>query len=67
MNASQQLGIIVSVITIVAAFATAVRWLVKHYLSELKNNGGSSLKDKVERLELKVDLLADLVKELIKK
>lgn len=67
MNASQQLGIIVSVITIVAAFATAVRWLVKHYLSELKNNGGSSLKDKVERLETKVDLLADLVKELIKK
>lgn len=67
MNASQELGIVVSVITIVAAFATAVRWLVKHYLSELKNNGGSSLKDKVERLELKVDLLADLVKELIKK
>lgn len=67
MNASQQLGIIVSVITIVAAFGAAVRWLVKHYLFELKNNGGSSLKDKVERLELKVDLLADLVKELIKK
>lgn len=67
MNASQQLGIIVSVITIVAAFGAAVRWLVKHYLFELKNNGGSSLKDKVERLESKVDLLADLVKELIKK
>ena len=32
-----------------------IRWMVKHYLIELKNNGGSSVKDQVERLESRVD------------
>ena len=45
----------VALITIVGAFATAVRWLVKHYLNELKPNSGSSLKDSVERLERQVE------------
>jgi len=44
-----------------------VRWLVKHYLNELKPNGGSSIKDKVGKLEEKVDLLTDLVKEVLRK
>jgi hypothetical protein len=45
----------VALITIIGAFATAVRWLVKHYLNELKPNSGSSLKDSVERLERQVE------------
>lgn len=57
----------VAVTTIVAAFAGAVRWLVKHYLQELKPNGGSSLKDKVNHLDLQVQLLTDLVKEALRK
>ena len=28
-----------------------VRWLVKHYLNELRPNSGSSLKDQITRLE----------------
>jgi hypothetical protein len=44
-----------------------VRWLVKHYLYELKPNGGSSLKDKVDALENKVELLTEFVKEALKK
>jgi hypothetical protein len=32
-------------------------------LSELKPNGGSSVKDQVNRLEEKVQFLTDLVKE----
>ena len=57
----------VSVLTLVAGFATLVRWLVKHYLYELKPNGGSSLKDKVNGLEEKVELLTELVKEALRK
>lgn len=45
----------------------AVKHLTKHYLSELKPNGGSSLKDKVVHLEEKVDFLTDLVKEALRK
>jgi hypothetical protein len=44
-----------------------VKHLTKHYLSELKPNGGSSLKDTVNALELKVELLTDLVKEALRK
>ena len=67
MTPADWAGVAVAVITIVAGFAGAVRWLVKHYLTELKPNGGSSLKDKVNQLEEKVDLLTELVKEVLRK
>lgn len=41
--------------TLTAGFAGAIKWLVKHYLSELKPNGGGSVKDQVNRLEARVD------------
>jgi hypothetical protein len=61
MSTAQWLGLAVSVCTLVAAFATAVRWLVKHYLYELKPNSGSSLKDSVIRLEEKVEVLYQMM------
>lgn len=61
MTAANWAGLIVSVITIVVAFAGAVRWLVKHYLYELKPNSGSSLKDSVIRLEEKVEILYQIM------
>lgn len=67
MNPQNWAGLIVSIIAIVSAFAAAVRWLVKHFLYELKPNGGSSLKDSVSRLEQKVELLHELVIEMVKK
>jgi hypothetical protein len=48
-------GLAVAVITISASFVGSVRWLVKHYLDELKPNGGSSVKDQVNRLEARID------------
>jgi len=48
-------AITVSIITILGAFAATVRFLVKHYLYELKPNSGSSLNDRVRKLEGKVD------------
>lgn len=60
-------GLAVSIFTLVAGFAALIRWMVKHYLAELKPNGGSSIKDKVNKLEEKVDLLTDLVKEVLRK
>lgn len=67
MTPADWAGIAVSIIAVVTGFAAGVRWLVKHYLYELKPNGGSSLKDKVNHLEDKVDLLMDLVKEALRK
>ena len=57
MSPANWAALIVSVIAIISGFTGAVRWLVKHYLAELKPNGGTSLKDSVSRLEEKVEIL----------
>ena len=67
MTVNQWAALIVAGMTIFGGFTAAIRFLVKHYLSELKPNGGGSIKDKVNQLEQKVDLLTDLVKQLIGK
>jgi hypothetical protein len=61
MQAQDYATVAVAVITIIGGFATAVRWLVKHYLNELKPNSGSSLKDSVIRLEEKVEILYQIL------
>jgi len=61
MTASNWAGLIVAIIAMVSAFAGSVRWLVKHYLYELKPNSGSSLKDSVTRLEEKVEVLYQMM------
>lgn len=62
MSAMDWAGFAVAIMTLVAGFTAAVRWLVQHYLSELKPNSGSSMRDAVninterlERLEDRVD------------
>jgi hypothetical protein len=67
MTTNEWAGLAVSVCTLVGTLAIVVRHLVKHYLSELRPNGGSSLKDTVNALEDKVNLLTDLVKEALRK
>jgi hypothetical protein len=48
-------SLIVAILTIVSSIAFGIKWLVKHYLVELKPNSGSSLKDQVSRLESRID------------
>ena len=67
MTPADWAALAVSVTTLIGALAMGVNHLTKHYLSELKPNGGSSLKDKVNSLEEKVDLLTELVKEVLRK
>ena len=57
MTAVDWAGIAVAVATIVASFAGSIRWMVKHYLSELKpdGNGGHNLEGRITRLETRVD------------
>lgn len=61
MQAQDYATVAVAVVTIIGGFATAVRWLVKHYLAELKPNSGSSLRDSVNRLEEKVEILYQIM------
>jgi hypothetical protein len=48
-------ALIVAILTIVSSIALSIKWLVKHYLIELKPNSGSSLRDAVTRLENALD------------
>jgi hypothetical protein len=63
MQAQDYATVAVAVMTIVGGFVGAVRWLVKHYLNELKPNGGSSIKDSISRLEERIDDLYRLIAE----
>jgi hypothetical protein len=51
----------VAIFTLIGGLATAVRWMVKHYLSELKPNGSSSLRDSVDRLEIQVQQIMNIL------
>ena len=55
MSATDWAAFAVAVMTLLGGFTAAVRWLVKHYLAELKPNGGGSVKDQVNQLESRVD------------
>jgi hypothetical protein len=46
-----------TIVSLIGSVAIMVRFMVKQYLSELKPNGGSSIKDTVNRLEQRVDEL----------
>jgi hypothetical protein len=61
MTPNEWAGLAVAVTTLIGSLAIGVRHLVKYYLSELKQNGGSSIKDQVNRLEEKVDTLYQIL------
>jgi hypothetical protein len=64
MELKDYLTVAVAIIAIFSAFAGGIRWMVKHYLNELKPNGGSSMKDSLVRLEQRID---DLYKIMVDK
>jgi rRNA-processing protein FCF1 len=62
MTATEWAGLAVALMTLLGGFTAAIRWLVKHYLEELKPNGGGSMRDAVninterlDRVEQRVD------------
>jgi len=63
MQAQDYATIAVAVMTIFGGFVGAVKWMVKHYLNELKPNGGSSIKDSMNRMEQRIDDLYKLIAE----
>ena len=54
MSVQDWAALILSVLTIVGIMAGGIKFLVKHYLSEHKPNSGSSMKDQINRLELRI-------------
>ena len=46
-------------LAVVLAVGAAFNWTIKHYLKELKPNGGSSMNDRLSKLESKIDCLME--------
>ena len=61
MSAADLAAWLVAVVTVLGGIASYTQFMIKHYLSELKPNSGSSLKDQVSRLEARVDTIIELL------
>jgi hypothetical protein len=61
MTPSDWAAFAVAITTLIGSLAVSIRWLVKHYLSELRPNSGSSLRDSVDRLEARVDRIYEIL------
>jgi len=61
MTAQDYAALSVAIITILGGVAAYVQFMIKHYLSELKPNGGGSIKDQVNRLEARVDTIIEML------
>ena len=57
MTPTDWAALAVAISTLIGSFALMIRWMVNHYLSELKpdGNGGHNLEGRITRLETRVD------------
>jgi hypothetical protein len=55
MSVQDITAIAVAVVTLLGGATAMMRFMIKHYLSELKPNGGSSVSDRISRVEDRVD------------
>jgi hypothetical protein len=61
MSVSDWATTISGFLAVAIAIGVAFRWLIKHYLAELKPNSGSSMNDRLTRVESKLEVIYDLI------
>jgi hypothetical protein len=61
MTPNEWVGLSVGVCAVLTSLLLVLRFVIKSYLQELKPNGGSSMKDQLNRLEARVDDLFVLI------
>jgi hypothetical protein len=61
VTAQDYAALSVAILSILGGVAAYVQFMIKHYLSELRPNGGSSIKDQVNRLEARVDTIIEML------
>jgi hypothetical protein len=62
-NLNSYAALLVAIVTLIGSLVAAVKWLVTHYLSELKpdKNGGHNLESRISRIEQKLDTLYNIL------
>ena len=61
MKAADLAAWAVGIVTVLGGVAAYTQFMIKHFLNELKPNGGSSIKDQVNRLEARVETIIELL------
>ena len=65
MSTQDWAAVVAVALTVIGSFIGAVKWLVKHYLIELKPNSGSSMRDefnaRISSLEARVETVIRLL------
>ena len=52
-------ALVVALVTGLGGVAALIRFMTKHYLQELKPNGGGSLNDRVTRIERMLEIIIE--------
>jgi len=55
MSIQDWFGLTLTALSIVALVTGGIKFLVKHYFSELKTNGGSSMRDEIKATQKEVN------------
>jgi hypothetical protein len=63
MTAQDMAALAVAATTVIGSFIGSVRWLVKHYLNELKPNSGSSMRDEISELRGRVETILRILEK----
>ena len=63
MSPQDKAAVAVAAISVIGSFIGSVKWLVKHYLAELKPNSGSSMRDEINELRGRVDTIIRLLEK----
>jgi hypothetical protein len=61
MNLQDYAAIAVAIVTVLGGVAALLRFVILHYLAELKPNSGSSMRDEIKRLETRVDKIYEML------
>ena len=61
VNVSDYVAVVVGITTVTATLLTALKWMIKHYLAELKPNGGGSMNDRLARVEAQIDQIYNIL------
>jgi hypothetical protein len=65
MNATEVLGLIITILGLLTGLEIRIKALVKTYLHELRPNSGSSIKDQITRLEQRQAEIYEHIKKSI--
>jgi hypothetical protein len=63
MTAQDMAALAVAATTVIGSFIGSVRWLVKHYLNELKPNSGTSMRDEINQLQARVETILRILEK----